>query len=192
MQGWIEMLKETEGAQHLAPEIEKDVNRLLLITDRFGKIGSQPKLEERNLVAQVTAMADYMRRRAGGKVKFVLDTQGKEQMLAMVSPPLFDWVIENLLKNALDAMDGNGTLSIHLIETATQNIVEVTDTGKGISRANIGKVFKPGFTTKKRGWGLGLTLTKRIVEQYHHGNIFIRQSEPGKGTTFRIELKKEL
>lgn len=191
LQGWVEMLKETEGAQQLAPEIEKDVNRLLLITDRFGKIGSQPKLEQHNLVEQVSAMMEYMRRRAGGKVKFTMDTDGKDDIIALISPPLFDWVIENLLKNGLDAMDGKGMLTIHLGQTATHNIIEVTDTGKGIARANLSKVFKPGFTTKKRGWGLGLTLTKRIVEQYHHGSIFIKNSEPGKGTTFRIELQKQ-
>ena len=191
LQGWVEMLKETEGAQQIAPEIEKDVNRLLLITDRFGKIGSKPKLEKRNLVEQVTVMTDYMRKRAGGKVKFAIETGGESNIPSLISPPLFDWVIENLLKNGLDAMDGRGSITIHLNDTATHNIIEVSDTGKGIARANLSKVFKPGFTTKKRGWGLGLTLTKRIVEQYHHGNIFIKHSEPGKGTTFRIELKKE-
>ncbi len=190
LQGWVEMLKQTEGAQQLAPEIEKDVNRLLLITDRFGKIGSKPKLEASNLAEQVMAMVEYMRKRAGGRVSFVVNTDGQTDIPAMISPPLFDWVIENLLKNGLDAMDGKGTITIHLFATAMQNIIEVTDTGKGISRANLSKVFKPGFTTKKRGWGLGLTLTKRIVEQYHHGNIFIKNSEPGKGTTFRIELNK--
>lgn len=191
LQGWVEMLKETKDAQHLAPEIEKDVNRLLLITDRFGKIGSQPKLEPHNLVEQVSSMMEYMRKRAGGKVKFEMNTDGKTEMTALISPPLFDWVMENLLKNGLDAMDGKGLLSVHLTTTFSHNIIEVTDTGKGIARANLHKVFKPGFTTKKRGWGLGLTLTKRIVEQYHHGIIFIKHSEPGKGTTFRIELKKE-
>lgn len=190
LQGWVEMLKETSDARQIAPEIEKDVNRLLLITDRFGKIGSQPKLEERNLVEQVTIMMDYMRKRAGGKVKFTMNSDGKTDIPAMVSPPLFDWVIENLLKNGLDAMDGKGSLSVHLTDTAAHNVIEVSDTGKGIARANLNKVFKPGFTTKKRGWGLGLTLTKRIIEQYHHGNIFIKYSEPGKGTTFRIELPK--
>ncbi len=191
LQGWVEMLKETEGAKNMAPEIEKDVNRLLLITDRFGKIGSRPKLEEHNLVEQVTAMTDYMRKRAGGKVKFFIDTNGKDVINALISPPLFDWVIENLLKNGLDAMDGKGAIIVLITTTATHNILEISDTGKGITRANISKVFKPGFTTKKRGWGLGLTLTKRIVEQYHHGSIFIKHSEPGKGTTFRIELKRE-
>ena len=191
LQGWVEMLKETKGAEQLAPEIEKDVNRLLLITDRFGKIGSKPKLELHNLVEQVSSMIEYMRKRAGGKVKFIMNTDSKTNIPALISPPLFDWVMENLLKNGLDAMDGKGTIMIQLSTTASHNIIEVADTGKGISRANLYKVFKPGFTTKKRGWGLGLTLTKRIVEQYHHGIIFIKHSEPGKGTTFRIELKKE-
>ncbi len=190
LQGWIEMLKETEGASHIAPEIEKDVNRLLLITDRFGKIGSTPKLEEHNLVAQVQYMVDYMRKRAGGKVQVIMDTHGEQVIPAMISPPLFDWVIENLLKNGLDAMDGKGTIRVDLFNTATHTIIEVSDTGKGISKTNIKKVFKPGFTTKKRGWGLGLTLTRRIVEQYHKGAIFIKYSELGKGTTFRIELNK--
>jgi signal transduction histidine kinase len=190
LQGWVEMLKEIEGASYIAPEIEKDVNRLLLITDRFGKIGSTPKLEERNLVEQVQYMVDYMRKRAGGRVQFVLNANGKEDIPAMISPPLFDWVIENLLKNGLDAMDGKGTITVNLFNNATQNIIEVTDTGKGISKANLKNVFKPGFTTKKRGWGLGLTLTKRIIEQYHKGTIFIKSSELGKGTTFRIELDK--
>ena len=190
LQGWVEMLKEAQGASHIAPEIEKDVNRLLLITDRFGKIGSTPKLEEHNLVAQVQYMVEYMRKRAGGKVQFVMDTHGEQVIPAMISPPLFDWVIENLLKNGLDAMDGKGTIRVDLFDDAIHNIIEVSDTGKGISKANIKKVFKPGFTTKKRGWGLGLTLTRRIVEQYHKGSIFIKQSEPGKGTTFRIELNK--
>ncbi len=191
LQGWVEMLKETADARHMAPEIEKDVNRLLLITDRFGKIGSKPKLEWHNLVVQVSNMIEYMRRRAGGKVKFIMNADDKTDIPALISPPLFDWVIENLLKNSLDAMDGKGTIQVYVGDTATHNIVEVTDTGKGIARANLSKVFKPGFTTKKRGWGLGLTLTKRIVEQYHHGVIYIKQSELGKGTTFRIELKKE-
>lgn len=190
LQGWVEILKEAEGAQHIAPEIEKDVNRLLLITDRFGKIGSKPKLEECNLVQQVQNMVDYMRRRASGKVQFVMNTHGETVVPAMISPPLFDWVIENLLKNGLDAMDGQGTITVEMSNNATHNIIEVSDTGKGISKANIKKVFKPGFTTKKRGWGLGLTLTKRIVNEYHKGNIYIKHSEVGKGTTFRIELNK--
>ncbi len=118
-----------------------------------------------------------------------MNVKDDENILAMISPPLFDWVIENLLKNALDAMEGRGTITINMQQLENTVIIDVTDTGKGISSANINKVFKPGFTTKKRGWGLGLTLTKRIVEQYHAGKIFVKWSEPGKGTTFRIELK---
>lgn len=190
LQGWMEILKEVEGNEKMVGEMEKDVQRLLLITDRFGKIGSQPNLEEKNIVEQVTSMVDYIKKRAGGKVEFSLDTNGESNIIAMISPPLFDWVIENLLKNALDAMEGKGILSISIKDTASQILIDITDTGKGISKANISKVFKPGFTTKKRGWGLGLTLTKRIVEEYHKGQIFISHSEVGNGTTFRVVLAK--
>ncbi len=190
LQGWIEMLREIEGTQKIIPEIEKDVSRLQLISDRFGKIGSQPSVEEKNLVIQVSTMLDYIKKRAGARVDFVFNTNGEEHIPAMISPPLFDWVIENLLKNALDAMEGKGTISVNIKDEVTQIILDISDTGKGIAKANIAKVFKPGFTTKKRGWGLGLTLTKRIIEQYHRGSIFVKQSELGKGTTFRIILNK--
>jgi len=190
LQGWMEILREMEGNEKMVAEMEKDVQRLLLITDRFGKIGSQPNLEEKNIVEQVNYMMDYIKKRAGGKVEFSLDTHGESSITGMVSPPLFDWVIENLLKNALDAMEGKGKISVSIKDTASQILIDVTDTGKGISKSNIPKVFKPGFTTKKRGWGLGLTLTKRIVEEYHKGQIFISHSEMGKGTTFRVVLAK--
>jgi signal transduction histidine kinase len=190
LQGWIEMLREIQGTEKIVPEIEKDVKRLLLITDRFGKIGSQPQLEEKNIIEQINYMMDYIKKRAGAKVNFVLNTHGETTILSMISPPLFDWVIENLLKNALDAMDGKGTITINLKDEASRILIDVTDTGKGISKKNITKVFKPGFTTKKRGWGLGLTLTKRIIEQYHKGEISILHSELGIGTTFRIILAK--
>jgi len=189
LQGWMEMLKEIPGTEQVTTEMAKDIQRLLLITDRFGKIGSQPNLEERNIVTQVTSMMEYIRKRAGGKVSFELHTK-EEDIPAMISPPLFDWVIENLLKNALDAMEGKGKLQVTIEDTATQVIIDVTDSGKGISKSNLKKVFKPGFTTKKRGWGLGLTLTKRIIEQYHKGQIFVKHSEPDKGTTFRVILAK--
>lgn len=190
LKGWIEVLKEMPANEKLSSEMEKDVNRLELISDRFGKIGSKPQLEETNITEQVYKMVDYIKKRAGGKVNFIVNTNGEQQIPAMISPPLFDWVIENLLKNALDAMEGTGTIKINLQDTATQIIIDVIDTGKGISKANIQKVFNPGFTTKKRGWGLGLTLTKRIIEQYHKGSIYVKSSEIGKGTTFRIELNK--
>jgi signal transduction histidine kinase len=190
LEGWMEILKDVKGVEAMLPEMEKDVHRLKLITDRFGKIGSIPKLEECNLPQQVTAMMDYIRKRASGKVNFNLTIDGDADMMALVSPPLFDWVIENLLKNALDAIEGKGAITVHLKDETARIIIDVTDTGKGISKKNIANVFKPGFTTKKRGWGLGLTLTKRIIEQYHKGEIFVKHSELGKGTTFRIILKK--
>ncbi len=190
LKGWVEVLKEIPGNEKLVTEIEKDVGRLELITDRFGKIGSHPQLEEKNLVEQVSYMVDYIKRRASGKVNIKLDTKDETYIPAMISPPLFDWVIENLLKNALDAIEGKGQLTVSIKDTAAQVLIDVTDTGKGISKNNIAKVFNPGFTTKKRGWGLGLTLSKRIIEQYHKGSIFVKHSEAGKGTTFRIELNK--
>lgn len=190
LQGWVEMLKENPGDEKMVIEMEKDVNRLKLVSDRFGKIGSSPHLEEHNVVAQVESMIDYIKRRAPGKVQFSLDTADITSIPAHISPPLFDWVIENLLKNALDAMEGKGSIHVTMRAQDQQVLIDVTDTGKGIVRQNIHKVFKPGFTTKKRGWGLGLSLSKRIIEQYHKGQLFVKQSEPGKGTTFRILLKK--
>ena len=190
LKGWVEVLKDIRGNEKITSEIEKDVNRLELITDRFGKIGSRPHLEASNVVKQITNMVEYIKKRAGVKVDFIINSEEKEEIVAMISPPLFDWVMENLLKNALDAMEGHGKITINIQETATRVLIDVTDTGKGILKSNIQNVFKPGFTTKKRGWGLGLTLAKRIVEQYHKGLIYVRSSEIGKGTTFRIELNK--
>ena len=190
LKGWVEVLRDIPGNEQIVTEIEKDINRLELITDRFGKIGSQPSLEEKNIIEQITYMVDYIKKRAGAKVDFIIDAQNEKDIPAMISPPLFDWVIENLLKNALDAMEGHGSITIKIRDAASQVLIEVEDTGKGISKANMQKVFNPGFTTKKRGWGLGLTLTKRIVEQYHKGSIYIKSTEVGKGTTFRIELNK--
>lgn len=190
LKGWVEVLREISGTEKITNEIEKDVSRLELITDRFSKIGSQPNLEETNIVEQISAMVEYIRKRAGGKVEFVINTYGQNEIIATISPPLFDWVIENLLKNALDAMEGKGRITIDIQPTPTLIKIDVSDTGKGIAKQNIQNVFKPGFTTKKRGWGLGLTLVKRIVEQYHKGTIYIKNSEIGKGTTFRIELNK--
>ena len=169
LEGWVEVLRDIPGNSSIVVEIEKDVDRLKLISDRFGKIGSIPKLEQRNLVEQITSMIDYIRKRASGKVEFNLNCGGKTDIVAMVSPPLFDWVIENLLKNALDAMEGKGKIDVTVKEEVETVTIDVRDNGKGISKKNIARVFNPGFTTKKRGWGLGLTLTKRIVEQYHKG-----------------------
>jgi signal transduction histidine kinase len=189
LQGWVEILKDANPNEKIVHEMEKDVDRLKLVSDRFGKIGSTPHLEKHNIVVQVSSMVEYIRKRAPGKVQFVMNTRNINEIYTMLSPPLFDWVIENLLKNALDAMEGKGTITINIWQQEEQTFIEVTDTGKGIAKQNISKVFKPGFTTKKRGWGLGLSLSKRIIEQYHKGQLFVKQSEPGKGTTFRIVLK---
>lgn len=190
LQGWVEMLKETAGMEKIVPEMSKDVDRLKLVSDRFGKIGSIPQLELNDIVTQVADMVNYIKRRSPGSVSFSVNTFGETEVKAMINGPLFDWVIENLLKNGLDAMEGKGNLNINIKNETAKVIVDVTDTGKGIAKKNINKVFKPGFTTKKRGWGLGLTLCKRIIEQYHKGELFVKQSEPGKGTTFRIVLRK--
>jgi signal transduction histidine kinase len=190
LQGWVEMLKENTANDKITSELQKDVDRLKLVSDRFGKIGSIPQLEPNDVTEQVTHMVEYIRKRAAGKVQFVVTNSGQATAIAAISPPLFDWVIENLLKNALDAMEGKGTITVHIQSGEEAIVIDVTDTGKGIAAANTAKVFNPGFTTKKRGWGLGLSLSKRIIEQYHKGKIFVKSSELGKGTTFRIELKK--
>ncbi len=192
LEGWVEMLKENPANDHITAELKKDVDRLKLVSDRFGKIGSTPHLEPNNIVAEVKNMVEYIRKRAAGKVQLSVNDNGQSSIIAQVSPPLFDWVIENLLKNALDAMEGRGAITVDIKESSSSDIIiDVTDTGKGISAQNISKVFKPGFTTKKRGWGLGLSLSKRIIEQFHKGSLYVKQSEPGKGTTFRIVLKKQ-
>src|SRR5690606_30558961 len=146
---------------------------------RFGKIGSAPKLEACNVITQVSAMVEYIKKRAPDKIVFTLDHEGAQEMICNISPPLFDWVIENLLKNALDAMEGRGAIDIIIREHPKEIVIDVTDTGKGISKNHFASVFKPGFTTKKRGWGLGLSLSKRIIEQYHKGQLFVKNSETG-------------
>ena len=191
LQGWIEMLKEKEGNEQIVTELEKDVDRLKLVSERFGKIGSTPKLEEKDILCQVKSMVDYIKKRAPGRVTFEVNHENLSTVIKSISPPLFDWVIENLLKNALDAMDGNGSIKVHIFKNDKDEVfIDVKDSGKGIAAKNIDKVFNPGFTTKKRGWGLGLSLSKRIISDYHKGDIFVKYSEPGKGTTFRIILKK--
>ncbi len=190
LEGWVEMLKQTQGNEKIVPELEKDVDRLRLVSDRFGKIGSKPQLEKSNIVKQISNMTEYVRKRASDKVNFTINTHGEEEISAKISEPLFDWVIENLLKNSLDAMEGRGSITIDILNQPDSINIDVSDTGKGISKQNMLRVFNPGFTTKKRGWGLGLSLSKRIISQYHKGEIFVKSSEIGKGTTFRIVLKK--
>jgi signal transduction histidine kinase len=191
LQAWVEMLKEHPAQMaSLATEIQKDVERLNLIAERFSKIGSEPEFEETDLIALVQNVMLYMRKRASQKIQFVLHTQGETEMIALVSPTLFSWVIENLLKNALDATEGQGSIEINMYNQPTQWWIDIRDSGKGIPKHLWNKIFKPGFTTKKRGWGLGLSLAKRIVETYHKGKLILKSSEPGKGSTFRIILYK--
>jgi len=192
LEGWIEVMKEKPDDPAIINELAKDISRLRLVSDRFGKIGSKPQLEEVNIVRQINEMVEYIRKRAPGSVSFVVNTHGQADIQAMVSAPLFDWVIENLLKNALDAMEGKGHIKVDIREEKSTVVIDVADTGKGIAKQNISNVFKPGFTTKKRGWGLGLSLSRRIIAQYHKGAIFVKHSELGKGTTFRIILKRQL
>ncbi len=187
LHGWVEMLKEKDIDSSISKEMEKDVNRLKLISDRFGKIGSAPKLEELDINEQIEKMVAYIKRRSTDKVSFILE-RPEDKVMAKISGPLFDWVIENLLKNALDAINGKGTININIKNLRGRIIVDIKDSGKGISKQNMSKVFKPGFTTKKRGWGLGLSLAKRIIEKYHKGQLYVKSSEIGKGTTFRIVL----
>lgn len=189
LHGWLEMLKENPDNNSVANEISKDIDRLKLVSDRFGKIGSTPQLEPMNIVLQIDQMMNYIKRRSSEKINFSFHTN-QEVITALINAPLFDWVIENLLKNSLDALDPEGSISIDVKNEQSQIIIDVTDNGKGISKKNLPFVFKPGFSTKKRGWGIGLSLSKRIIEFYHKGQLFVKNSEIGKGTTFRIVLKK--
>ena len=187
---WVEYIKEMEPTRHglneLSNELQKDVDRLELVAERFSKIGSSPRLEMGNVHWHLEKAIDYIKRRSSKQVNFSIDAD--ETATAMINPALFDWVIENLLKNALDAMDGKGDIHLSLFKTADEVIIDVNDSGKGMPSSTFSKVFQPGFSTKKRGWGLGLALSKRIIEQYHNGKIFVKQSEIGKGTTFRVIL----
>ncbi len=187
--GWVELLREQGEAEEAVAEMEKDLSRLKLIAERFSKVGSEPQLTEENLIDRLRLMVDYMQKRAPTKV--IISLRSKDDPVPMrISAPLFDWVVENLIRNALDAMNGAGRIDLHVADNDHQVIIDVSDTGKGIPRSQIRKVFTPGFTTKKRGWGLGLSLSRRIMRQYHHGALLVKWSEVGKGTTFRIVLRR--
>ena len=190
LMAWSTILKETYPDDELLPEMDKDVKRLQLIADRFSKIGSIPEPVPSCLNDVLIHVVDYMDRRTSKKIEMKTELPNEDVIINM-NASLFEWVIENLCKNAVDAMGGKlGSITLRLEETDKRAIVEVSDTGKGIKKKDISNVFRPGFTTKKRGWGLGLSLAKRIVEEYHHGKIYVKNSEIGKGTTFRIELRK--
>ena len=190
LMAWVEILRESYPEDGLIPEMSKDVKRLELIADRFSKIGSLPEPTECSLNGILESVVEYMDRRTSSQVSIITQLPPHDVMVK-VNASLFEWVIENLCKNAVDAMEGRGTIKLIATEESEQRVVlDVADNGKGIKKRDIRNVFTPGFTTKKRGWGLGLSLAKRIIEDYHHGKIYVKSSELGKGTVFRIELKK--
>ena len=189
LMAWTEVLKENYPNDDLLPEMEKDVKRLQLIAERFSKIGSLPEPVPTGLIEVMSHVVEYMDRRTSQKVQMVT-VFPPQDIIVKINASLFEWVIENLCKNAVDAMEGAGTITLFMQDEGECVAIEVSDTGKGIRKKDVGNVFKPGFTTKKRGWGLGLSLAKRIVEEYHHGKIFVKSTDIGRGTTFRIELKK--
>jgi len=190
LMAWVELLKMQNIDENLISEFEKDTQRLEKITERFSKIGSVPELLLTDVAEVIRSTVSYLKTRSSQKVKFIVDFEETEICEVPLNAALFSWVIENLCKNAIDAMNNNGTIQLSLIEKGSQVIIDVADNGKGIAKSYHKTVFQPGFTTKKRGWGLGLSLAKRIVENYHKGKIFLKQSEVNKGTTFRIVLFK--
>lgn len=189
IEAWMELLREHEVNEEAVAEMQKDLDRLKLVADRFSKVGSAPQLEEEDLVIRLQNMVSYMQKRSPKKVTISMHTN-EQEVPVYISGPLFDWVIENLIRNALDAMAGQGNIDIKVQNTPQQVTIDVCDNGKGIPRHQVKKIFNPGFTTKKRGWGLGLSLSRRIIEKYHHGSLFVKSSEVGKGTTFRIILRR--
>lgn len=189
IEAWLELLRATDDNNEAVVEMQKDLDRLKLVADRFSKVGSAPQLAEENLVDRLQGIVNYMQKRAPKKVIISLHAAVAE-VPVNISGALFDWVMENLIRNALDAMAGEGTIDVTVTNTPQQVWVDVADNGKGIPSYQVKKVFAPGFTTKKRGWGLGLSLSRRIIVNYHHGSIYVKQSEVGKGTTFRIVLRR--
>jgi RNase H-fold protein (predicted Holliday junction resolvase) len=186
---WVEILKMKNLDEDTITEIQKDVRRFEIITQRFSNIGSLPKLEKENIIKVIYDAVDYVKARSSKKVIFSINLPKDYEYAVPLNIPLFEWVIENLCKNAIDAMDGEGAIDIAVTEESHLVNIDITDTGKGIPKSKFKTVFKPGYTSKKRGWGLGLTLCKRIIEIYHYGKIYVRTSTLGKGTTFRITIK---
>ncbi|MBO5674514.1 MAG: HAMP domain-containing histidine kinase [Paludibacteraceae bacterium] len=196
LNAWNELLKATYPNDPLLPQMDEDIRRLQMIAERFSKIGSQPKLEACEVLPVVQSAMDYMRARTSNKIEYRLEVKGERlEARAMLCAPLFEWVIENICKNAIDSMEGKGSITIEVRRLGDEAmrregrvIIDITDTGKGIDRRNFKRIFQPGYTSKKRGWGLGLSLGKRIIEDYHRGKLFVKQSQLGVGTTFRIVL----
>jgi signal transduction histidine kinase len=187
--GWVELLKSENVEESTTFEIEKDIERLQTITDRFSKIGSEPKLEIKDIIEETLQSYDYLQSRFSKQIEFSFKAP-KSPIMVSLNPTLHSWTIENLVKNAIDAMKGRGKLSLEIEQDAGHVKINVTDTGGGIQKKQFKSIFEPGFTTKKRGWGLGLSLTRRIVEEYHKGTIKVLNSEIGKGTTMQVSFKK--
>ena len=188
--GWIEILQNKYPEISITGELARDVERLEKVTERFSRIGSKPSLTKENIVAIISRTIDYLKSRASSKVKFIYDHNNKDEVIVPVNSALFEWVIENVSKNAIDAMEGIGEITIRIAETDKHALIDISDTGKGIPKSAFKKIFNPGFTTKQRGWGLGLSLARRIIEEYHNGKIFVRHSEVGKGSCIRIVMNK--
>ena len=188
--GWIEILQNKYPEVSVTKELARDVERLEKVTERFSRIGSKPSLTMENIVPIISRTVDYLRSRASSKIKFVYDHSYKNEVIVPVNAALFEWVIENVSKNSMDAMEGIGEINIHISESEKHALIDISDTGKGIPKSAFNKIFNPGFTTKQRGWGLGLSLAKRIIEEYHNGKIFVRHSEVGKGSCIRIVMNK--
>lgn len=189
LMAWQELLEDKYPDEEIINEIKKDIYNLRIVADRFSKIGSEPEAEMCDITEILSSRAEYISKRISNKIKVVCEPP-VHHISGLVNPQLFEWVIENLCKNAADAMDGNGTIRINHGKNGNKIWIEISDTGKGIPKSKIKKIFNPGYTTKRRGWGLGLSLSKRIIQQYHNGKIYVKSSEPGKGSTFRIEIKK--
>ncbi len=191
LMAWLEIMKEKSQDDVMINELEKDIRRLEKITSRFSRIGSKPRLKNENINSVIDNALEYIRLRAPKKVIFEKRYPADNPVVVPLNAPLFDWVIENVCKNALDAMEGNGNITVSIEELERTVNVDIEDTGRGIPRHLVKTIFKPGYTTRRNGWGLGLSLSKRIIEQYHHGKIFVLHSVPGQGTTIRIVLNKE-
>lgn len=189
LSGWVEILQNNYPEIPVIKELALDVKRLEKVTERFSRIGSKPSLAEENIKSLIQNSVNYLQTRSSSKVLFVLPFSADDEINIPVNPALFEWVIENVCKNAMDAMEGDGEITIRVEEEGKYAVIDIYDTGKGMPKSAYKKIFNPGFTTKKRGWGLGLSLAKRIVEEYHNGKIFVKSSEIGKGTCIRIMMK---
>jgi nitrogen-specific signal transduction histidine kinase len=189
--GWIELLQQKHPEVSITKELALDVERLEKVTERFSRIGSKPVLVKENIVVIISRTIEYLKSRTSSKIKFINDYSMSKEILIPVNSALFEWVIENVCKNAIDSMEGKGDINIRITDSDKNALIDISDSGKGIPKSLIKKIFNPGFTTKQRGWGLGLSLAKRIIEEYHNGRIFVRHSEVGKGSSIRIIISKK-